>query len=334
MFGPTEAGKSYTLRGGDNDSGILGRSVNDLFNLVEISKQANFGKTQRSTFFALKMSIYQIYNESLNDLLTNQYSKSLKIVKYEENTDSNTIINNLTQKEVRNKKDYDSLIKEAMQFRKCLAQSLKVNEIKKKSHLVISLILERREKISESYNKSSEKTIDKFAQIDFVELASSNYGLQTEHLKKDNIQFDEILYKNVSKTFNSICNNIVSITANIQPKYESKLSLALKPTLRNNSNIVFLTCVLPWEIPPVQSSKALKFSNWLRNQIFNLQGNYDNKIKSTYEDSDYELSDQEAKSINRRQNQERNTEQNSYNKRYSDKEEVNLLLMVISYRLI
>ena len=84
---------------------------------------------------------------------------------------------------------------------------------------------------------------------------------------------NRILYQNTSKVFNSISNNIICSFNNMTPKNESKLTLCLKKTLRSNSNIVFVNCIIPWEYPLNNSFKALKFGNWIRNQILNLSEN-------------------------------------------------------------
>jgi hypothetical protein len=254
-FGPSDAGKSYLLRGIDNsDGGLLGRSISEVFNLVEISKQAGAGKNQRSTYFAVKMSVYQVYNDFCNDLLTSGFSKNLKIEKFHSETGVSSKIYDLTEKEIKSKRDFETCLREAVSYRKVLAQFLKVNEIKKKSHFVISLILERRERVNEGY-KSMDKGLDRYAQIDFVEMASSEMGLQNTFRESSE---DDILFKNISKTFNSICNNIVCASVGQQPKYDSKLSLALKNTINQESQIIFLNCVNPSENPPVRSYKSLK----------------------------------------------------------------------------
>lgn len=302
LFGPCDSGKSFSLRGDNNSSetGLLGRCMQDLFNLVEISKQANLNsKGRNSTFFSLKLSVYQVYLDQVNDLLTNQFNKNLKVEKYydSENNLCSTIPD-LTQKEIRNKKDYENILKEAMNFRKLLAQTLKVNEMKRKSHLVVSVLLDKHDRYSEGQGRTNEKSQDKFAQMDFVELAASNFGLSnfSENLKSfksqsllsDHTQWDDLLYKNTSKVFNSICNNIVASTLGSSqvsnPRYDTKLTLALKNTLRRDSQIILFSCVSPDEEPPVSNFKSLKFSNWLRNQVHNIKCNKDYKIKSQYED--------------------------------------------------
>jgi hypothetical protein len=301
LYGPTESGKSYTLRGPcdtrSNEYGIFGRVIQDVINLVELSKQTNLNqnKLKSGTYYAAKMSVYQVYLDQVNDLLTSQYNKNMKIERYfdDEAKLMKSQIADLTEKEIKTKIDYDCFMREAVHNRKSLAQFLRINDSKRKSHLVMSIIIEKRERVNEGFKRSAEKTIGKYAQIDFVELASSNYGLSAQGRKSSHSlnspDYDEVLFKNTSRTFNSICNNIVSASIGVVPKYDTKLTLALKNTLNFDSNVIFISCVLPSEEPPTNSLKCLKFTNWLRNQIYNLQCNKDYKIKSTYEDSDEDI---------------------------------------------
>ena len=101
----------------------------------------------------------------------------------------------------------------------------------------ISISLEKREEnINDNHKFTNETAIENYSQIDFVELCSSNYGLMSELSDNDASQ-SALLYRNTSKTFNSICDNIVSTCENITPKTESKLTMCLKKTLQYNSNI-------------------------------------------------------------------------------------------------
>ena len=77
FFGPSDGGKSYSLRGGENsDKGILDRSADDLFNLIELSKQVNQGKSIRIISYNVKMSVYQVFNDNISDLLNNTQSQN------------------------------------------------------------------------------------------------------------------------------------------------------------------------------------------------------------------------------------------------------------------
>ena len=254
LFGPSGSGKSFTMRGADStDGGLISRCIGDILNLSEVARQANSGK--RSIVYSVKMSVYQIYNEYCNDLLTNQYSKNLKIEKFRGENGIGSKIVDLTEKELKNRRDFDNCMREAVSYRKILAQFLKVNDIKKKSHLVISVFLERKERIVDAFGKVNERSLDKFSQIDFVELASSDLGLQ---LANPYTNEDDIIYKNISKTFNSLCNNIVCASNDQRPKYDSKLTLALKNTINIDSKILLINCVNPSEDPPLKSYKSMK----------------------------------------------------------------------------
>ena len=190
---------------------------------------------------------------------------------------------------------------------------MQTNDLNKKSNLVISLILEKVVKFNDGYSKTNETTVEKFSQVDFVEMASSQFGLPLSEtqkkktlelnksngpLKVDNVNkiYNENLGENsnriIEKTFNSICDNIVAAATNqSQAKSETKLSLCLKSTINIKSNIIFILCVLPCEMPPVLSFKALKFGNWMRNQISNKELNNESNVKNDYkEDSDVEVS--------------------------------------------
>ncbi len=275
FFGPIDGGKSYSLRGSadtkNNEHGILSKAINDIFSLVELTKQANQNEKINS-FFIVKISAYQVYLDSVHDLLSREI-KQIKVEQYYDDNLINTNLVNLTQKQIKNKSDYDNFIQEAVRQRKNLAQVLKVNELKRKSHLVISISIEKREITSDGISRiNNENLIDNYAQIDFVELVSSNFGLIGDFDENDS-SMNSILYQNTSKVFNSLSDNIVSISSNMTPKNESKLTLCLKKTIRPNSNIVLVNCIIPWEYPLNNSFKAIKFGNWIRNQVMNLSEN-------------------------------------------------------------
>lgn len=265
FFGPIDSGKSFSLRGGENnqEKGLLAKTVSEILNLIEISKQANLGGVNYS-HFGLSLSCYQVFNDIIHDLLGKDYSKELKLAISNNNQDC--FIESLSRRNISNQKDLDISIKEIIQFRKLLTQSLKINDLKRKSSLVFNLIIEKRESFENKNASNKESKITKFSQLDFVELPSSNYGLPPEIEKGE-------IFKNISKTFNSIVNNIVSFSNGKLPKLESKLSLSLKSTLRPGSSIFFMTCVNPIEFPLGDSYQALKFTNWMRNQVLNLSPN-------------------------------------------------------------
>ena len=194
-----------------------------------------------------------------------------KLNEDEDNDINKILIPDLTSRELKFKKDFDLFLKEAESNRKNLSQALKVNEMNKKSHLVISLIIGKREKFPDRNNKIIEQVCENFAQIDFVELADSNFGLSNQSEdREDEVNklepVDDLLYRFISKTYNSISNNILAVANGRYVKNDSKLSLTLKNTLKIKSQIIMITNAIPYQDSPILSVKALKVK--IFNEIF------------------------------------------------------------------
>lgn len=68
-YGQTGSGKTYTMEGPDHDRGVNYRMIKELFELSE----------QRQHKFEFTMSIFEIYNEQILDLLSNDTKKVLKV---------------------------------------------------------------------------------------------------------------------------------------------------------------------------------------------------------------------------------------------------------------
>ena len=293
FFGPTDSGKSYLLRGGceqkSTESGLLSRAVNDLFTLIDLTSQTNNQSNNKPhTHFIVKCSAFQVYLNNVNDLLSTE-QRTITLDKYVDENGCNCRMKGLVQKEIRNKSEYDICIKEAVMQRKRLTQVYKVSELKRKSHFVISLRIERREwSDGNRVGKVNENANTNYAQIDFVELASSNYGLMSG-VDENDLSLQGVLYRDCSKVFNAVCNNIVSVNSGLSSKCETKLTLCLKNTIRKGSDVLFVNCVVPWEYPLNQNLKAIKFANWLRNQVVNVNENADFQGRETNCDEDMQV---------------------------------------------
>ena len=257
FYGPIDAGKSFLVRGGKTDTGVepglLVRGVRDVFRLISLYNQANNDKP----YFFVMFSSYQIYLDNIHDLLTIDNDNSLTIEKYVENNILNTNIIGLTEREIKNISEYECCMREALHNRATLSQKLKVNDINRKSCFIFSILLQKR-----MNNK-----IENYSKIDFVELPSSNFG-QTE-IPENDLSPKVMLCKNINNTFNSLCENIVCSCDCSMPNNDCPLTLALKSSLNQLSNIVFINCVVPWEFPLGHSYKSIKFTNWLRNMVIN-----------------------------------------------------------------
>ena len=282
LYGPHQSGKSYLLRGNtenaklitsNNENCLILRAITDVFNLLSLSRQAENN-------FTVKMSSYQIFMDKVNDLLSKDKHKSpIKLEKYFDKHQRKCNLIGLSKVNIRNKSDFDTCLKEIMHQRRNIAGIINIDNLKSKSHFAISITLEKR-----NYIDDYDYEIELYSQIDFVELASSDYGFMGEN-DEDKSQ-ESIIYKHIAKSFNSLSDAIVSACSSLTMKNETTLSLCLKHTINWESNIVFINCIIPYEYPISESYKAIKFTNWLRNQVINLEGNRANN--TTYANENQE----------------------------------------------
>ena len=312
FFGPSSGGKSYLLTGendentNDNNNnqkmtynynnkynlsnnkinkdnqkiegGLLKRSINNILNLIKINKQGSDDASNVKNKFELRLSIYQIYMDKIYDLL----SKNINDISVEQFCDDDQNINinlvGLTDIEIRSIQEYEKVFKEIEYNKKNLSKILKIKNIYKKSHIIMSLKLQKKIQNILGNNITDNYSINSFSQIDFVELIPSEIGLSDQFQDNNDLSYEYKLYTNTKNEFNSICDNIVCTNNGTTPKNESILTLSLKNTLKTNSNIIFFNCVIPWEFPVNNSFKALKFTTWLRNQVINEGENIKNNM--------------------------------------------------------
>ena len=276
LYGPIDAGKSFLLRGGatnkGSESGLLSRSIRDIFRLISLYNQAN----TNSSSFHVKFSSYQIYLDNIHDLLSTE-SYLITVEKYLENNYVNTNLIGLTEKEIKNITEYENCMREAVHNRANLSQKLKINDMNRKSYFIISIRLEKK-----IYNNDGiliiNDNLKNYSRIDFVELVSSNFG-QMEQISENDFTPKAMLYRNTDNAFNSLCENIVCSCNCTTPNNDCSLTLALKNSINPESNIIFINCAIPWESPPNYSFKAVKFTNWLRNMVIEQNQNI-NKLQN------------------------------------------------------
>ena len=294
-FGPSSSGKSFLLFGDkiENNNlninknkqiknsknqkdniGLIKSSIYTILNLIKISKQGNDSKSIIKNKYELSISIYQIYFDKIFDLLSSEIKKiSLEKIFDENNQIIDIKLADITDIEIRSIQDYEKILKEVELNRKNLLRKLKVKDINKNSSMIVSLKLRKKIQKKVGNNIIDNYSEDYYSQIDFVELISSEAGLNDKFGDNNDLSYEYTLYENTKNMYDSLIDNITSANYGISPNKESILTLSLKNTLKTNSNIIFFNCVIPWEFPINESFKALKFTTWLRNQIINEEEN-------------------------------------------------------------
>ena len=128
--------------------GILTKAILDVFNLSSLAKQANKANDTIKNFYKVKMSAFQIYMDNIDDLLckeqlTNEQRNEIVLEKFYDNGEISCRMRNVCEVDLRNQNDYDLCMKEVMHQRKNLNTLLNVDDLKRKSCFIISIIIDK-----------------------------------------------------------------------------------------------------------------------------------------------------------------------------------------------
>ncbi|XP_048738988.1 kinesin-like protein klp-3 isoform X2 [Ostrea edulis] len=139
-YGQTGSGKTFTMMGPENNPGINIRAMKELF---DVCKE----RTDTVTY-TLKVSLIEIYNETLQDLLTSD-AKSLEL-----RTAGNKVsIPHLKEVVIRNLDDIKKTMAQGDKNR--TVASTKMNSTSSRSHLLLMLIVEGQDKVTGSVTKGT-----------------------------------------------------------------------------------------------------------------------------------------------------------------------------------
>jgi kinesin family member 11 len=113
-YGQTSSGKTYTMEGegcgkDDEKSGVIFRAVNEIFTNLEASNSE----------FTVRVSVLELYNEELHDLLSVEDGKKLGIF---DDSKKGTVVKNLEEMIVRSAYDMVNIIHTAS-TKRCVAET-------------------------------------------------------------------------------------------------------------------------------------------------------------------------------------------------------------------
>ena len=260
-YGMTGAGKTYTMFGdltevtqGRHEHGIISMVVNDLFASFVSEKNSNFN-------FTLKFSYIEIYNEHTRDLLSSS-GENLMIV---EDPVRGVMIPSLQEYTITSLQEIVDLIRQG-NGRRVMA-STKANEFSSRSHAIIQLVIEKRDKAKD--------VIDAFTQSKFclVDLAGSERAATTE-----NRGIRMIEGANINRSLLALgnCINLLSDPEKkgaFVPYRDSKLTRLLKDSLGGNTRTIMIACISPSYLHYDETINTLKYANRARNIKRNITKN-------------------------------------------------------------
>ncbi|KAG5529588.1 hypothetical protein RHGRI_030096 [Rhododendron griersonianum] len=267
-YGQTGSGKTHTLEGSSHDRGLYARSFEELFDLSN-------SDTTSTSRFEFSVSVFEIYNEQIRDLLSEPRNGFPKI-----QIGSSDSLINLVQEKVDNPLDFSRVLRVAFQNRG--NDLLKFNF----SHLIVTIHIH--------YNNliSGENLYSKLSLVDLAGSASLTVEDDGGERATDLLH--------VMKSHSALGDVLSSLTSKKEfiPYENSMLTKVLSDSLGGSAKTLMIVNVCPNLSNLSETLSSLNFSARARNAVLSL-GNRDTikKWRDVANDARKELYDKE-KEIN------------------------------------
>ncbi|GBC05047.1 hypothetical protein RclHR1_00600010 [Rhizophagus clarus] len=255
-YGQTGSGKTYTMEGEVNNpekKGIIPRSIDEIFDKIKETSKLGWD-------FKVYVQYVEIYNETIQDLLTDEdknrkksckdrkksckESKDLCKIVYHEDTRM-TIIENAERRNISKKKDMEILICKASNRRS--KSSTNSNSVSSRSHGVFILHLEGENPIENMSSRGS---------LNLIDLAGS------ENIDKSGSVGDQMTEaQSINKSLFYLRNVIQQIKnkSNHVNYRDSVLTSLLKYSLGGTAKVCMLVNVSPLAESINETKKSLSF---------------------------------------------------------------------------
>ncbi|KAM9598863.1 LOW QUALITY PROTEIN: kinesin-like protein KIF19 [Morphnus guianensis] len=225
-YGPTGAGKTYTMLGTDCEPGIYIRTLDDLFKALEAATE--------EVDYTVSMSYVEIYNEVICDLL----NPSLGFLDVREDPRGSIHILGITEVSTTNAQEITQLLMKGTKQR--AQEPTAANKMSSRSHAVLQVTVtqkSRRQAIGEAV---------RIGKLFMVDLAGSERTAQTRNQGK---RMKEGAHINRSLLALGNCINALSEKGGSWAQFvnfrDSKLTRLLKDSLGGNSRTVMIAHISP-----------------------------------------------------------------------------------------
>ncbi|XP_014651096.1 PREDICTED: kinesin-like protein KIF19 [Ceratotherium simum simum] len=224
-YGPSGAGKTYTMLGTDTEPGIYLQTLTDLFRAIE--------ETRDNMDYSVSMSYLEIYNEVIRDLL----NPSSGFLDLREDSRGSIQIAGITEVSTSHAEEIMQLLTKGNRQR--TQELTATNKTSSRSHAVLQVTVRQR-----SHGADLEEV--HVGRLFMVDLASSERASQTQNRGK---RMKEGAHINRSLLALGNCINALSEKGGSRAQYvnfrDSKLTRLLKDALGGNSRTVMIAHISP-----------------------------------------------------------------------------------------
>ncbi|XP_004776428.1 kinesin-like protein KIF19 [Mustela putorius furo] len=245
-YGPSGAGKTYTMLGMDTEPGIYLRTLTDLFRAIEEARD--------HADCSVSMSYLEIYNEVIRDLL----NPSSGFLDLREDSRGNIQIAGIMEVSTSNAQEIMQLLTKGNRQR--TQEPTAANKTSSRSHAVLQVTVRRRSRRADSLEEV------RVGRLFMVDLAGSERASQTQNRGK---RMKEGAHINRSLLALGNCISALSEKGGSRAQYvnfrDSKLTRLLKDALGGNSRTVMITHISPASTSFEESRTTLLYAYRAKN---------------------------------------------------------------------
>ncbi|KAL3142364.1 hypothetical protein ABBQ38_002701 [Trebouxia sp. C0009 RCD-2024] len=241
-YGVTSSGKTHTMMGEVGNPGVVPRAIQHVFDIIE--------KTP-SRDFLLRMSMMEIYNEVLNDLL----DPSRANLKLREDPKRGFYVEGIKEETLVSAEHALSVIATGVAHRKVSATSF--NEGSSRSHTILRLSVESSERpdVEADFNCGVARTLSFLNLIDLAGSESAKAAVNRGHRTEGSYINKSLL------TLGTVIAKLSDGNAAHIPFRDSKLTRLLQSSLSGNGARISVICtVTPASSQAEETHNTLKFA--------------------------------------------------------------------------
>ena len=247
-YGQTGAGKSYSMVGYGENKGIVPISCNEIFRRIGENKDPDKS-------YEVQVSMLEIYNEKVQDLLINPNKRPQSGLKIRESKVLGIFVDGLSKHPVTS---YDEISKKMDDgYNNRTIGSTLMNATSSRAHTIVTIEFRQ---ITMVAKKKSEK----LSMINLVDLAGSersgSTGATGDRLKEGcNINKSLLILGNV---INCLADKAIGKNKNMLPPYrDSALTRILQNALGGNSKTVMICALSPASINYEETLSTLRYAD-------------------------------------------------------------------------
>ncbi|CAD6201612.1 unnamed protein product [Miscanthus lutarioriparius] len=241
-YGQTGTGKTFTMEGTESNRGVNYRTLEELFNIAEERKE--------SVTYDLSVSVLEVYNEQIRDLLATSPSKKLEI---KPNSEGQNHVPGLVQAKIENINEVWKVLQTGSNAR--AVGSNNVNEHSSRSHCMLCIMVRAKNLLTGECTSSK---------LWLVDLAGS------ERLAKTDVQGERLKEaQNINRSLSALGDVISALATKSShiPYRNSKLTHLLQDSLGGDSKALMFVQISPSDNDVSETLSSLNFARVRRIEL-------------------------------------------------------------------